>query len=266
MKQRIISGLVGLPLVIFVIAYGGNTLLWTLTIVSIIGLYEIYNAFKIEIRSLRMVGYVLSIIYFFLIGYEYREYLDIVLILFILIVLIAYVFNFKKIHINEIAKVVFGFIYVTYLISHIYLVRGNPNEGQWLVWLIFISAWGSDTFAYFTGVTIGKNKLVPSLSPKKTIEGLIGGIVGAIILCAVYAYILVLTNNLESSKIIIYALIGGAGSVLSVFGDLVASAMKRNLEIKDFGKIMPGHGGILDRFDSILFTGPFVYFISRIIL
>lgn len=161
--------------------------------------------------------------------------------------------------------VIFGIIYVTMMLAYIYETRRLDN-GVYLVWLIFVSSWGNDTFAYFTGVLIGKHKMAPVLSPKKSIEGAIGGIVGATALGVIYGSI-VSTRMTEElvSPMLTFAVASCIGAMLAIVGDLAASAIKRNYNVKDYGKLIPGHGGILDRFDSVIFTAPVVYWAVVII-
>ena len=135
-----------------------------------------------------------------------------------------------------------------------------------MVWLIFISSWICDTCAYLTGMAIGKHKLAPVLSPKKSIEGAIGGVVGSALVGALFAWLFLIPETGSDAMIWVVALISAAGAVISQVGDLSASAIKRNHDIKDYGKIIPGHGGIMDRFDSVLFTAPVIYFLSVILL
>ena len=127
------------------------------------------------------------------------------------------------------------------------------------VWPLYITAWGSDTFAYLTGSLIGKNKIksIAHISPNKTLEGSIGGIIGALILNIIYAKYAPLNINLI--YVIIFSIIG---AILSQLGDLVASYIKRKTGIKDFGNLIPGHGGIMDRFDSMIFIAPIFYLLS----
>ena len=135
-----------------------------------------------------------------------------------------------------------------------------------MVWLILISAWGSDTCAYVVGMLIGKKKIFPILSPKKSLEGCIGGVLGAGILGGLYAE-LVLDQIITDQRVVpIIAFICMVGAVMSMVGDLAASAIKRNNGIKDYGKLIPGHGGIMDRFDSVIVTAPMVYFLSIVML
>ena len=147
---------------------------------------------------------------------------------------------------------------MAFMMSFIYYTRELPN-GHFLIWLIFITSWVSDTCAYAVGSLLGKHKMTPNLSPKKSIEGGIGGIAGTVIACILFGLYFIKHFNLDYRLLISFGIIGLVGSAISMCGDLVASAVKRNNDVKDYGKILPGHGGILDRFDSVLFTAPMVY-------
>lgn len=128
--------------------------------------------------------------------------------------------------------------------------------------IVFVCAWGTDTCAYFGGKFFGRHKLIPHVSPKKTIEGAIGGVIGAILLCVFYAWLLTQWIGFTGSLrfYLMFALLGLTASVMAQFGDLAASALKRDCGIKDFGTLFPGHGGILDRFDSVILIAPFIYY------
>jgi phosphatidate cytidylyltransferase len=149
----------------------------------------------------------------------------------------------------------FGVFYITFLLSFVILIR-NKTNGNILIWLVFISSWGCDTFAYFTGKLFGKHKLTEKISPKKTIEGSIGGSLGVLLISWSFVYFF----NLNY----LYILVCFIASIFSQFGDLAASAIKRNTSLKDYGIILPGHGGFLDRFDSVLFAAPIIYFLLYI--
>ena len=123
------------------------------------------------------------------------------------------------------------------------------------MWLIFLCSWGADTCAYCVGMLIGKHKMAPVLSPKKSVEGAVGGVAGA----ALLGFLFQLATDGPSYE---YAVICAVGALISMVGDLAASAIKRNMEIKDYGTLIPGHGGILDRFDSVIFTAPIIYYLS----
>ena len=131
-----------------------------------------------------------------------------------------------------------------------------------MVWLIFLCSWGCDTCAYCVGVLIGKHKMAPKLSPKKSIEGAIGGVAGAALLTILYGFLFQEQMKLSVEYILVLAGISAIGALISMVGDLAASAVKRNYDIKDYGKLIPGHGGILDRFDSVIFTAPIIYYLA----
>jgi phosphatidate cytidylyltransferase len=179
-------------------------------------------------------------------------------------VMFVYVFGFPKFNANQVMNTYFSFVYCPVMLSFIFLTRQLEN-GIYLVWMIFISSWISDTCAYVVGVMIGKHKLAPVLSPKKSIEGSVGGILGAAIVGAIFGAYLDNALGLNDFNIIL-AIVGGVGSVISQVGDLAASAIKRNHDIKDYGKLIPGHGGIMDRFDSVIFTAPITYFMIILLM
>ena len=158
-----------------------------------------------------------------------------------------------------------GFIVLS--MSCVWLAKETFDTATML--LTFICAWSCDTFAYFTGRFLGKHKLIPHVSPNKTVEGSVGGVVGAMVICIVYLLIVKNvfdTNMLQWSNVVVegavYGLVGGA---LSQLGDLIASAIKRDTGIKDFGWIFPGHGGFMDRFDSVMFIAPIMYILPMVI-
>lgn len=165
--------------------------------------------------------------------------------------------NFLDVVITE-----FGIIYVLGFLMFIPLLYG-ATDGKFLIGYIIIASWGTDTFAYFIGSKFGKHKLTP-ISPKKSIEGSIGGIVGAVILSLIYTFVLNQLADLEISYLAILGIIILL-SILSQIGDLTASSIKRFVKIKDFGDIIPGHGGMLDRIDSIIFIAPFAYYLLTLL-
>ena len=150
--------------------------------------------------------------------------------------------------------------YVAVMLSYIYQTRNLPG-GIFSVWLVFVCSWGCDTCAYCVGMLIGNHKLAPILSPKKSIEGGIGGILGAALIGVLYGLAINYWGN-AAADILEYAIIGAVGGAISQIGDLAASAIKRYHNIKDYGKLIPGHGGILDRFDSVIFTAPIIFYLS----
>jgi phosphatidate cytidylyltransferase len=144
-----------------------------------------------------------------------------------------------------------GIFYVCFFSFHVVLMdRGGAGP---LIWLIFLTAFGTDILAYFSGSAFGRHKLCPEISPKKTVEGAVGGFLGSVLFCGVFGYF-------AAPDALVHCLIIGAlGGAAAQLGDLTASIFKRKLGVKDYGRLIPGHGGVLDRLDSVLFTAPLVY-------
>lgn len=261
---RFRSSIILMIITIATIVLGGKVLFGMVLAISLIGIMELYRTIKINKSLLGIVGYLACIALDFMILYHYEQYNMVLFIAFLIILLLIYVFTFPKYRTEQVAIVFLGLFYVGVMLSYLYKVR-VVEDGAFLVWLIFIGAWGSDTSAYCTGMLIGKHKFLPKLSPKKSLEGCIGGVVGAALLGLLYGTMI--KNQIKGieNPQIAFAIICGASSVISQVGDLAASAIKRNHDIKDYGNLIPGHGGILDRFDSIIFVAPIVYSLSLIL-
>lgn len=240
---------------------GGYILFDVSLVISIIGLRELYKVFKYENSLLAVIGYIATIVWYGLLLIKKSDCALLLLIATLMLIMCVFVFTYPKYSTEQIMSCLFGIIYVSIMLSFVYQVRELDN-GVWMVWLIFVGSWISDTAAYCVGMLIGKHKLSPIVSPKKSIEGSIGGIVGAALVGVIYA--LCIKNKLDMSinPIVAFAIIGAASSVISQLGDLAASAIKRKHDIKDYGTLIPGHGGILDRFDSVIFTAPIVYYLA----
>jgi phosphatidate cytidylyltransferase len=151
------------------------------------------------------------------------------------------------------------------MLAFVYLTR-QDTAGIYVVWLILITAWGCDTCAYVVGVLIGKKKIFPVLSPKKSLEGCIGGVVGAALIGWLYGFFWVNRMAPGISTEWETAIICGIAAIISQVGDLAASGIKRDAGIKDYGKLIPGHGGVMDRFDSMIATAPVIYFLSVLMM
>ena len=193
------------------------------------------------------------------------EFSMMILLFALVLIMCVYVFTYPKYRAEQIMAALFGIFYVAVMLSYIYKTR-TLEGGAWLVGLIFLSSWGSDTCAYCVGMLIGKHKMAPVLSPKKSVEGGVGGVLGAALLGALYALLISGVNQADGHTPLMYAVICAVGALISMVGDLAASAIKRNKEIKDYGKLIPGHGGVLDRFDSVIFTAPFIYFLASVLI
>ncbi len=277
---RFRSSVILMAVAIASMVLGGYVLFGVIFLISMIGLMELYRVVGVNKSKAGAIGYIFAGIYFVcILIWDYLNinwnslpfgrriifnffvnYFPVVIALFLVALLAVYVLTFPKFNSEQITMVFFGFFYVAVTLSYILKVR-EMDCGAYTVWLIFIGSWGSDTMAYLVGRKLGKTKIAPKLSPKKSLEGLIGGIVGAALIGVIYA--IIFKSKLEgtiSNPILIFGLTGAVGSVVSQIGDMAASAIKRNKNIKDYGTLIPGHGGILDRFDSVIFIAPIVYY------
>ena len=256
--KRLLSGIVLLAAAIALFYIGGMPLLAVFCVISLIGQRELYHAIGIDHKGLAAIGYVLTIIYYILVSYDGMAYMTCMIVSSLLLFMTAYVVTFPEYKTEQVTGAFFGMCYVSVLMSFVYHTRSMP-DGVYFVWLILLSAWGSDTLAYCTGRLFGRHKMASKLSPKKTVEGAVGGILGAALLGFIYGSIFK-TGFTTDYPQAVCALSCAAGAVISMIGDLAASAIKRNHDIKDYGKLIPGHGGVLDRFDSILFAAPAIYY------
>lgn len=261
-KIRLLSSIVLMILMLFFVVSGGNLLLAATAFLSLVAVMEYMRMVKIHKTSLAAPVYISVIVLYVLLFLGKFENLVPLFVFLLLAIMALYVFSFPKYRVEQIVAAYFGFVYAGLLISYVYQVRMLPG-GAFSVWLIFIAAWGSDVFAYCAGMLFGKHKAFPVLSPKKTWEGCIGGVIGAAVVAVVYC----LAMNYffrQSFSLVQYAVVCACGAVISQIGDLAASAMKRNNEIKDYGKLIPGHGGVLDRYDSVIFVAPIVYYLLQL--
>lgn len=267
MSTRIITSIIGLPLLAVIVAYGGIPLQITCFVLAVTGMTEMYKAMSNKRLSVHYVGYIFAAIYFFFLRSLNSDFMLTIITLFIITDLVCLVLFHSKINIIDCAISFFGFFYVAFLLSFVYLVRLH-HYGAYFVWLIFICSFGCDTFAYFTGIALGRHKLTPTLSPKKTIEGAVGGVVGATLLAYIFGLVVakLLHVNDPEHLLIRCTIVGVFGAVFAILGDLSASAIKRYTKIKDFGRLIPGHGGVLDRFDSVFFTAPVVYIVMIVLM
>lgn len=261
-KTRLISGILLVIAALLTIISGGYVLFFTLLCISLIGMQELYKAMGVHGEStglLEIIGYLGAILYYVSLLLGFESYGLMTVLVSLILIMFVYVFTYPKYNAHQIMSAFFGVVYVAVMLSFILLTRNLP-DGKFIVWLIFLCSWGCDTCAYCVGMLIGKHKMAPKLSPKKSVEGGIGGILGAALIAVLYALAI---NHWADAGVSVtsFAVIGAVGGAISQIGDLAASAIKRNHNIKDYGKLIPGHGGILDRFDSIIFTAPIIYYL-----
>ena len=267
-RTRTITGLVICAILALIFILGYTFMLCVLGILSLMGLWELFKAQGLLWKPFAVTAMIVDILYFVLIRFYDRPYISLYMVflfaLFAITDIIIYVINYSRYDLNDVFASFFGVFYVGVTLSFLYLTRVHP-WGAYLVWLAIISSWGCDTCAYLTGMVFGKHRVFPDISPKKTLEGCIGGIIGSGILALIYAfcvrgYILDINN-----EVIIFPIVCMAAAVTGMFGDLFASAIKRKMGIKDYSNLLPGHGGILDRFDSVILVSPIIFVITILI-
>ena len=264
---RLLSGIALVIISVIVLYFGGYvTGVFTL-VLSLIGVYELCKVYKIEKKSPAVIAYLWTVFYYVVLMFRDTEIkgfslgrINIALMVTFLLILAVYVFRFPEYHDKEIMAAFMSFFYVSVMLSYLYKVREMP-DGNYFVVLVFICSWGNDTLAYCVGRLFGKHKMSPKLSPKKSVEGLFGGLIGAGLLGIIYACIVKNHITMPGNIYLNMFIIGALGAIPAVIGDLAASAIKRNNDIKDYGKLIPGHGGVLDRFDSMIFTAPIIYYL-----
>lgn len=256
---RLISGIFLVIAAAFLLVKGGPLLFFVSLALSLCGLFELYRVMKIETELPGMIGYLAVLSYYGILWTGASEYTTFLIVASLMLLMTIYVITFPKFGTEQITVAFFGIFYVGMLLSFVYQVRSMP-DGAYLVWLILLSSWGCDTCAYCVGMLFGKHKMAPKLSPKKSIEGAVGGVVGAAILGFLYGAYFETRMEVIIQPGFTSACACAIAAVISQIGDLAASAIKRNHDVKDYGHLIPGHGGVLDRFDSMIFTAPAIYF------
>jgi len=271
---RIISSAFGIILLVIVMIAPEIWFDVALAIIALIAMSELNSAFKSrELKPIEWLGYgsVLFVLllrvalslefcsnkvaFLLVLGFS----LMVIYLMFTKIVL-----SNNKINFVDASVTILSILYVTFLFSFLGFTR-HMIDGRFIVWFVFIGGWVTDVSAYFSGRLLGRNKLIPEISPNKTVEGSVGGLIGCIIVTVIYG--LSIKSYLKVDMgILHFIVLGMFTSIFAQLGDLTASAIKRTTKIKDYGDIMPGHGGVIDRFDSILFVAPIVFFFFKIFM
>ena len=261
MKTRILAGLIMAPF-LALLYFGGYVLMAGCVFVGAVGLYEFYKGFhSLDIHPSYPIGiFSLALLYLLNIilwrqgamGWQQGAYYYTFWLFASVAASVLYLFAIEKRKLEDAMATITGIVYVVFFSFHVMLV--DESVASILVWVIVLGAFGTDIFAYFAGVFLGKHKLCPEISPKKTVEGSIGGILGSTIISGLFGQ-LVFPQHLAGCIVM-----GFLGSFFAQCGDLIASSFKRKMGIKDYGNLIPGHGGILDRFDSVVLTAPFIYY------
>ena len=264
---RLASGIILIIIALLTMSLGGIPLLLTLLFISLVAFRELSKALlcandKKKLNALEMVGLIGVAAYYAAVYFSGEViWLLMCIVGVFMAVMFIYVVTFPKFQASQVLAAFFSFMYAPVMLSFVYMTRSCPR-GIYMVWMILISSWGCDTCAYVVGVLIGRKKIFPVLSPKKSLEGCIGGAVGAALIGGLYGHFFVEKAFPNQNMAAIIAFICAIGAVMSMVGDLAASAIKRNHNIKDYGTLIPGHGGIMDRFDSMIVTAPMIYFLT----
>lgn len=265
--KRILSGIILFPIFAIVLIFGNKYLVDVfISVVAIMSLHEFYKAFKGKAEPIQWPGYVTAalICFIHLIPNEYiLPSITLIILLNVLVLFTQVVATTLKRNITDIAISLLGVCYIVFFLMFAPLIRDSLENGKILIWYVFFAAWGTDIFAYAIGKKMGKHKFT-EISPNKSIEGCVAGLFGSIIMCMVYTFVCNSIWNVNISYLYIFG-ISIFLSVISQIGDLSASAVKRHCGIKDFSNLIPGHGGLLDRIDSVIFILPFAYFLLSII-
>lgn len=263
MLVRVISAII-LTIILAGAVIGGRIPIFILAVfITAVGMMELYRVADVHKKAIGILGYIFAAAYYVMVWFGRTDLMNVFCVMAIIAIMATYVICFKNVTAKQAAMTFLGIFYVAMPISFLYRIRMLDN-GIFIFILLFVCSWISDTCAYFVGSAIGKHKMAPVLSPKKSVEGAIGGVAGSAIIGAIYG--LVLGNFINKPVAIPFAIICGIGAVISIFGDLAASAIKRNYDVKDYGRIIPGHGGILDRFDSMIFVAPIVFYVAKLII
>lgn len=264
--NRIITTVVGLPVVIAILVLGNIYVIdFLFAIIACMSLHEYFSSFKGKAKPVKWLGYIacllISVIH--LVPREYAVMTIGILIPTSMVILFTQsIITNMKFNIIDLAITFFGICYIPLFLMYIPMTMGEEN-GKILVWYMVIAAWGTDIFAYLVGKNMGKHKF-SKISPNKSIEGCVGGILGAIIITLIYTYVI---NNCFGLNInyLFISIIAFILSIIGQIGDFSASSIKRYVDIKDFSNLLPGHGGMLDRIDSLIFIAPFAYLLLRLL-
>lgn len=268
--KRIITAMIGLPLVILLIVFGNVYIVdVVIAVIAMIAMYEYKSCIEKEAKFISWVGYLtaLSIAFMHIVS---NMTLNTVITLGVPILLFVLSLNViatnMKITFKDATFTFMGILYIVGFLGFLPLLYGVTGKisGKYLIWFVIFSAWGSDAFAYWVGKNLGKHKF-SKVSPNKTIEGCIGGMAGAMVLSLICSYVMNTYFGTEISYLVI-AILSAILSLVGQVGDFSASVIKRYFDVKDFSELFPGHGGMIDRIDSVMFIAPFAYFLLTMFL
>lgn len=263
--KRVLSAIIILVLTIPMLVFSQTILLnLIVALISAASLYEALIVTKyVENRQFIVCSLTMAVVVPFL-GMSSARTIALLLFVFIVAMFVMIIVNIKTVHIEHISVIFMLSVIIPYFFSNIVAVRRSEPFGAYYIYLIFIAAWFTDTGAYLIGKLFGRHKLCPSVSPKKTVEGAIGGVIGSALGFVLFGWCVQTWFPVTVNFPILMAT-SVVASVIAQIGDLSASAIKRAFGVKDFGNLIPGHGGVLDRFDSVLFVAPFLRIVIEFI-
>jgi len=263
--KRVLSAIVMIGSLILLIYIGGPVIWVVVSIISITAEWELSKALGLTVnengkKKIVVCGAVMTVIMYVIAWQsDYRMAFLFCPIIYLIVLFAIYVFNYGKITVSDVMKYLFVYIYIAVFLGFVAVIRDCMPQGRYLTWLALIPSIASDTFAYFIGSAFGKHKLAPVVSPKKSIEGSIGGLLGGALCTGLYGLFVSSRISVLPGFVLACVVIGLINGGISQIGDLSASAIKRESGIKDYGNIIPGHGGALDRIDSVIYIAPIVY-------
>lgn len=264
--KRLSTGLIGFPLVALIFIVGNKYMISVgLAIIAILSMHEYLHAVSQKANPIKWISY-LSCALISLLGFVPQEqYGNIILAVIPIVLLLLFlqvIITGMKTNFNDLVYTFMGIIYIAFFVGSMAMIRGLEN-GRILIWYVIFAGWVTDIFAYAIGRKFGKHKF-SEVSPKKSIEGSVAGTVGAIIVVLIYTYFINSYTRVEYSYLYI-SIIALILSVIGQIGDFAASAIKRYVDIKDYSNLIPGHGGMLDRIDSLMFIAPFAYILLNLL-
>lgn len=268
MKKRIIAALIMIPAVVFLLLAGKTALVVAASIIALMSVYEMCAAYgfnkKEKIPVLIYIMLSVPIVFVVksgvIIDKAGLDILSFVLTAYILLGFVLMLIFNENVKMRDMFSALLVSCLLVYFLSYAVKIRTEMELGAYLIWAILVGACFTDTFALFGGKFFGKRKLAPKISPKKTVEGSVSGIVGSVLMMMIFGFIVTLIDKDIAANYLYLALLGVVTSVFAQVGDLSLSAIKREAGIKDYGNLIPGHGGILDRLDSIIFVSPVTYY------
>ncbi len=252
--QRVVTAVIGIPALLYIVYLGGVYFTLAIAFLTLLGICEYRNIAKKAGWRFLSIPLWLGGCIFPLTTLFNKPIASFLLFIFFMFCFIYYLYYFPQSSPGDLAVTILGIVYVSWTFSHLILLR-QLSHGFWLVLFVFVIIWSTDTGAYFTGIFLGKHKFAPSISPNKTWEGFLGGLLFSLL----GAYVLIRNITIPDGRL--FLLMAPFISLAGQIGDLFESSLKRTAQVKDSSRIIPGHGGILDRFDSTLWAAPLTYYL-----